>query len=340
VNAVLQVGEPPPLAVVLPFRNAAATLREAIGSLRAQTFARFECQLIDNGSTDTSIAIARATAARDPRFRVTCFDGSFVGALNRGVASSRAPLIARMDADDRAHPQRFALQMEALSADPALTLVGCLVRCFGDRPLPGGMRRYEAWLNALCEPDEIRNALFVESPLAHPSVVFRRAAFDSAGGYRDDGGPEDYDLWMRMLLAGGRARKVPRVLLEWRDSPGRLTRSDPRYAKARFFATKLRHLPAVVDRGRPLQIWGSGATARRWARELRADGYHIRRFVDWIEKRHGSTVQGIPIEPIAHLRAEDGFLLAAVGVAGARDIIVRHLTARGMRAGEHYLAVA
>jgi len=330
----------PPLSVVLPFANAAATLREAIDSLRAQTFADFECLLVANGSTDDSCALAQAVAADDARFRVVRCDGPFVGALNHGVATTRAPLIARMDADDRAYPQRFALQVEALAAEPSLSLSGCLVRCFGDRPLPGGMRRYEAWLNALCEPDEIRAALFVESPLAHPSVVFRRAAFDSAGGYRDDGGPEDYDLWMRMLLAGGRARKVPRVLLEWRDSPSRLTRSDPRYAKARFFATKLRHFPTVVGRERPLQIWGSGVTARRWARALRARGYEVRRFVDFIDKRHGSVVQGIPVEPISQLQAEDGFILAAVGVTGAREYIADHLATRGMRAGEHYLAVA
>jgi glycosyltransferase involved in cell wall biosynthesis len=329
-----------PLAVVLPFRDAGTTLGEAIDSLRAQTYARFECVLVDNASRDDSAQIAQAAAVVDARFRVSRFDGTFVGALAHGVAATRAPLIARMDADDRAHPQRFALQVEELARDPSLALVSCHVRCFGAGPVPGGMRRYEAWLNALCEPDEIRNALFVESPLAHPSVVFRRDAFIAAGGYRDDGGPEDYDLWMRMLLAGGRARKLRQVLLDWRDSPHRLTRSDPRYGKDRFFATKLRHFPSAVGRDQPLQIWGSGATARRWARALRARGYRIRRFVDFIATQHGRIVQGIPVEPVEHLRSEDGFILAAVGVAGARAVIADHLGARGLRAGEHYLAVA
>lgn len=330
----------PALSVVLPFRDAAATLLEATDSLRAQTFADFECLLVDHASRDDSPALARDVARSDARFRVVRCEGSFVDALNAGVAHGRGTLIARMDADDRAHPQRFALQVEALRADARLTVASCLVRCFGDRPLAGGMRRYEHWLNALREPEEIRAALFVESPLAHPSAVFRRDAFDAAGGYRDDGGPEDYDLWMRMLLAGGRARKVRRVLLEWRDSPERLTRNDPRYAKARFFATKVRHFPRVVPRQTPLQIWGTGPTARRWARALRTGGYVIRRFVDLIEKRHGGTVQGIPVGPVEDIDPADGFIVCAVGLRGAREIIDEHLSARGLRRGEHFLAVA
>ena len=103
------------------------------------------------------------------------------------------------------------------------------------------MRRYATWLNALCTPDAIRDALFVESPIAHPTAVITRAALDGVGGYRDTGGPEDYDLWLRLLLAGHRAAKVPEVLLSWRDSPRRLSRVDPRYHRRRFFATKVEH---------------------------------------------------------------------------------------------------
>jgi hypothetical protein len=77
--------------------------------------------------------------------------------------------------------------MQALERDAGLSVISCLVECFHATGVGGGMRRYEQWLNALCTPDAIRAALFIESPIAHPSAMIRRAALESVGGYRDTG---------------------------------------------------------------------------------------------------------------------------------------------------------
>jgi glycosyltransferase involved in cell wall biosynthesis len=330
----------PLVSVVLPFRDAAATLGAALDSIAAQTLTRLECVLVDHLSADGSSALAADYARRDRRFRVVPCAGSFVDALNLGVAAARAPLIARMDADDIAHRQRLDQQVAALAADARLQLVSCLVECFPRAALRGGMLRYEAWVNGVVSAEQIRAALFVESPLPHPSVVFRRAAFDAAGGYAETGGPEDYDLWLRMILGGARATKIPRYLLRWRDSPRRLSRVDARYAKQRFFAAKLRHFPVLLPPPTPLQLWGSGPTARRWARHLRASGYEIRRFVDIAKARVGRTVQGLTVEAPAALRREDGVVLAAVGLPGARELIETELRRRGFAPLRDYVAVA
>jgi glycosyltransferase involved in cell wall biosynthesis len=331
----------PEVTVVLPFRDAAATLPEALASLRAQTFGRFECLLIDHASTDASSAIARQVGRHDARFRILRACGTFEAALNAGIAAAAAPLVARMDADDRAHPERLARQVERLAADPRLSLVSCRVACFPRHHLRDGMRRYEAWLNRLCEPEAIRAALFVESPLPHPTVCVRRAALRAVGGYRATGDPEDYDLWMRLLLGGHRAAKLPEVLLEWRDWPGRLTRTHPRYHTQRIFALKLRHLPRVVAPGTPVQIWGAGPIGRRWAKALRVRGYPVRRFIDIDPRKLGRTAGGgVPIEPPERLERDAGFVLAAVGSPGARERIEAHLRARGLEPWDHYLAVA
>jgi glycosyltransferase involved in cell wall biosynthesis len=330
----------PLVSVVLPFRNAAATIREAVDSIRGQSLERFECILVDHRSEDASATVARGVARRDPRFRVVRADGSFVDALNRGVAEACAPLIARMDADDISLPARLERQVEALGGDPRLGLVSCLVECFATAPLAGGMKRYETWINGVTTERQIRDALFVESPLPHPSVTFRRSEFDRAGGYRDTGGPEDYDLWLRMILGGTRARKIPAALLRWRDSPTRLSRDHRRYDKRRFFETKLRHFPKAVPPTTPVQFWGTGPTARRWARNLRESGYEIRRFVDVVVERVGRTVQGLTVEPPTAIDRADGFVLAAVGLLGAREIIERDLQQRGLQPSRDYLAVA
>lgn len=326
--------------MVLPFRDAGSFLAEALASLRRQSLVDFECVLVDHDSADTSRALAEATCRIDGRFRLVTASGTFVDALNTGVRSTRAPLIARMDADDIADPRRLEMQVAAFESTPSLGVVSCLVSCFAEGHLGDGMRRYERWLNELRTPEQIRDALFIESPMAHPTVVLSRTAFDAVGGYRETGGPEDYDLWMRLLLRGYRASKVPEVLLHWRDSGCRLTRIDPRYARRRFFETKVRHFPTLLATHRPIQIWGTGPTGRKWGHALRRLGYTIRRFVDIDPGRIGRRKCGAPIEAPSQLRAEDGLVLAAVGLLGARAEIESYLRGRGMRPWKDYVAVA
>jgi glycosyltransferase involved in cell wall biosynthesis len=330
----------PQVSIVLPFRDAAATFADALRSIAAQTLADFECLLVDDGPLDGSRRLARSIAARDTRFRVLRSPGGLVPALNTGIGAARAPLVARMDADDLAHPQRLERQVQALAGDPSVSVMSCLVECFPDATAGDGMRRYVQWLNGLCTPEAIRAAAFVESPIAHPSAVIRRTALETVGGYRDDGGPEDYDLWLRLLLRGHRAGKVPAVLLLWRDTPGRLSRVDARYHRRRFFATKLTHFPAAVAPDNALQICGAGPTGRRWARALRARGYALRRFVDIDPRRWGRVIHGAPVEPPQAPRRGDGFLLAATGSPGARGTIEQWLQRCGLRPWSDYLAVA
>jgi len=328
------------VSVVLPVRDAAATIDDALHSIATQFAADFDCIVVDNGSIDSSAARAAAVAARDRRFRLIASDGNLVQALNRGVAAARSGTIARMDADDLAHPRRLERQLAALDADPTLAVVSCLVECFPVTTLRDGMRRYQRWLNGVRTPEAIRNALFVESPIVHPSAVIRRAALDAIGGYRDTGGPEDYDLWLRLVLAGHRAAKVPEVLLFWRDSPGRLSRSDARCDQRRLFAAKLAHFSMAVPSTRPLDICGAGPTGRRWARALVRRGYSIRRFIDVAPKRWGMAIDGVPVCAPATLHSHGSFVLAAAGTPGAREAIEHWLERSGLQPWRDYLAVA
>lgn len=331
---------PPRVSVVLPFRDAADTLAAALDSIAAQTLRDWECLLIDDGSTDASAELARARAAADPRWRLLDAGGGLVDALNRGIAAARAPLIARMDADDVAMPERLERQAAAFAADPALAVVSCLVEAFPAELVTDGMRRYLDWLNGLTTAAAIRDALFVESPIAHPSAMLRADAVRAIGGYRAFDGPEDYDLWLRLLLAGGRAEKVPRVLLRWRESPRRLSRVDPRCHRRRFLATKLEHLPRVLPPGTAVQIWGAGPTGRRWARALSARAYPVRRFYDIAPRRWGRAIDGVPVLRPTAPDPDGGFLLIAAGTPGAREWIEDWFSQHGLRRWDHYLAVA
>jgi len=334
----------PMVSVLLPVRDAQATLPECLASLAAQTLPDYEVVAVDDGSRDASRQILEQAARRDHRLRVlgTAAQG-LVAALNAGLALARAPLLARMDADDVAHPERLARQAERLARDPALSVLGCAVAMLGH---PGhanaGMQAYVAWQNGLVDHAAIERDLWVESPLVHPSVMLRSATLRGVGGYRDCGGPEDYELWLRGYAAGWRFAKLRETLLQWRDTPGRLTRVDPRYAPERFRAVKLGALArGPLAGGREAVLWGAGRIGKAWSRALRAAGHRVAAFVEVDPARVGGRLHDAPVVGVAGAASFRGPLhLAAVGQPGARERIRKAAGDLGFLEGRDLLAVA
>ncbi len=210
----------PAVSVLLPCRNAAPTLDEALRSIAGQSLSDFELIAIDDGSTDGTAERLTAWAVQDPRLRLLRIEArGIIAALNAGLAACQAPVIARMDADDIAEPDRLLQQLDLLRARPDLAAVGCLVAGYPPDLLAEGFRLYIEWQNRLIEPAAIAREIFIESPLVHSSMVIRREWLERVGGYQERGWAEDYDLWLRMHLAGARFAKVPAVLLALARSP-------------------------------------------------------------------------------------------------------------------------
>ncbi len=306
----------PRLSVLLPARDAAATLAVALRSVQRQRETCFECVVVDDGSRDATRAVADGFAAADRRFRVIAAPREgLVPALNRGLAACRGELVARMDADDWMHRDRLALQAEALSSDPWLTGVGCHVRIFPRAGLTEGLRAYERWLRSVRDPERVRRDAFVECPIAHPTLVLRRTAL-AALGFRDRGWPEDYDLVLRLLARGARLGVVPRRLLGWRDGPGRLSRTHPAYAQARFVACKAAFLAeGFLANAERYVLWGYGGTGRALRRALAEHGRTPSHLVELHPGRIGQRIHGAPVvapEALAALRGRP----IVVSVAG------------------------
>jgi GT2 family glycosyltransferase len=333
----------PRVAVLLPARDAAATLRAAAVSILRGRLHDLSLLVVDDGSTDATVEVAERLAARDRRVRVVRGPGEGIArALNRALGAVDAPLVARMDADDVAWPDRLALQVEALEADPSLAAVGCRVRLFPRALVRDGMRRYVAWLNGLTTPALVARDLFVEAPLVHPAALLRRAPLEAAGGWRDGPFPEDYDLWLRLAAAGGRLGNVPATLLDWRESAGRLTRTDGRYALARHMALKCAALAAGPLAGaREVARWGAGETGRAFSDALSAVGIRVATFVEVDRKKVGRTIRGAPVISYESVEAVRGLpLLVAVGAPGARDLIRAELCKRGFEELRDFRCVA
>jgi hypothetical protein len=332
----------PQVSVLLPFRDAAATLDAALESMLEEQRVPLEVLAIDDGSSDASMAIAQRWAGRDPRVRCGTARGSGIAAaLNTAAAMARGPVLARMDADDISLPGRFPRQLELLETNVSLGAVGTQVAAFSASPVGEGLLRYVRWQNELVRPEDHDRNLFVESPLCHPSTAIRREAFEAVGGYRDGPFAEDYDLWLRLRARGYRLAKVPEVLLRWRQHPCQATFRDPRYQPGCFRALKAEHLaPVLRALERPVVVWGAGPTGKRMARALEAHGVHACRFIDIDPRKVGRTARGQPIVDPSHLVRGAHTVVVAVGALGARQEIRDHLTARGFVEGQDFICTA
>jgi glycosyltransferase involved in cell wall biosynthesis len=326
-------------------RDGASTLPACLESLAAQTLSDHEVVAVDDGSRDDTARTLESWARGDRRLRVLHTPRrGLVAALNLTLAEARAPLVARMDADDVAHPERLERQAHRLEVDAAVDVLGSRVELVAAEGVPvgGGMRAYVEWLNGLLDHAAMARDRFVESPLVHPSVAMRRETLVRLGAWRDLDGPEDYDLWLRAFEAGLRFAKLGEVLLRWRDRPGRLTRTDPRYSPPRFLALKVAALgrgPLATRRG--VVIWGAGRVGKAWARALTAAGHQLAAFVEVDPRKIGERIHGAPVIAVSEAAGLRGPLhLAAVGQKGARDRIRGEARRLGLRDEEDLLAVA
>lgn len=304
-------------------RDGAPWIAAAIESALAQDCrAPFELVVVDDGSRDDTARIAARCAERDARVRVIQGAGEgLVSALNLGLDACRGEWVARLDADDLAHPSRLRLQLAAVEADDDIDVIDARVEFFASDggSVPEGMQRYADWVNRVCEPEDFARLRFREACVVHPAATFRREIVRALGGYRE-GGPEDFDLWLRMHEEGCRFRKLPQHLVRMRDHEARQTRSSPRYSRQAFVRTAL----AAMLRG-PLQkrvrycIIGGGTGGKQWQRGLEAAGRRAAAIVDVSPRRIGTTRSGVPVVAPSHLPELD-VELALVVVGGRLEV--------------------
>ncbi|HHI80270.1 MAG TPA: glycosyltransferase [Planctomycetes bacterium] len=315
----------PSLTFLLPFRNAGEHLEEALLSLQAQTLGDWACVLVDDGSEDGGYEIAQRFRKKDGRFRLLRTGGLGIArALQKGLEGIDSPLVARMDADDRAAPERLRLQLEVFrEGGDRLAVVDGACRFFRDGgEVPEGMRLYQDWVNGICEEEDFDAAFLLECPVVHPAATIRRSALLAVGGYRDGDFPEDFDLWLRLREKGFAFRKVPSCCVEMRDGLDRATRTDPRYRRGAFVRLAQDYVLRNFALERPFALWGAGRGGKPWLRQLMEAGKPPAFLVDVDPKKLGRKVHGIPVCPPEALREKaPAFCLVAVGAREAGPLI-------------------
>ena len=340
----------PRISVLMPVRDAGPYLTDALDSVLAQTEPDLELIAVDDGSSDGSRQRLEAAAAADPRVRLlktAVGSRGLLPALELGLDAVRAPLVARMDADDISEPDRLARLAAELATEPGLFAVCSRVEAFPESELGDGMRRYLDWQNSLLEPAELERDRFVESPLVHPSAMMRTEGLDRLGGWRDMGWAEDWDLWLRAMEAGFAIARVEESLYRWRLHPRRATLTDPRYSAANFLRCRVhflaRHL-GTCDRS--VWVMGAGPTGKALAKSLAGQDCRVSGFAEVDRAKIGGLVdaagQAWPVIDTASLLSMEPrpIAIAAVGQAGGRRQIRAELVSQGWIEGEDFLVAA
>lgn len=226
----------PAVSVVLPVHNGAPHVADAVRSVLAQTWRAFELVVCDDGSNDATPAILAALAAQDPRIRLARREAKsgLAASADWAVREARAPLVAIAHADDLAHPERLATQVALFGAHADCVLTGSpaeTIDWHGDEAHPANLWR-------LAFPSAF-------APMAHSSIMFRRAAYDAAGGYRSAADYwEDLDLYWRMARLG-RVLVSTRALTTYRYSRISTRQRDSSLLVERSLETMYRCADAV-----------------------------------------------------------------------------------------------
>jgi hypothetical protein len=237
----------PYISVVMSVFNGQSFLSEAIESILNQTFRDYEFVIIDDGSTDKTAEILAEYAGRDQRIRVHRHENKGRAAsLNIGIELSRAPYIARMDADDIALPDRLKDQIEYLDRHPEVGVLG------GAFDLISTNGRVLKTVRYPSDDSELRPLILVDNPICHPAAVMRKDVALASGGYRKvilDA--DDYDLWLR-ISERSKLANLGKCVLRYRIHSNQVSIRNMRSQKMCVLAARVAALQRRAGHADPL----------------------------------------------------------------------------------------
>ena len=326
----------------MPVFNAESTLRQCMDSIFSQSLQDFEVIAVNDFCSDNSVDVLRSYD--DARVRIIdSGKKGIVSALNTGLDRCSSNYVARMDADDVMHADRLQKQFDLMEADTDITLCATQAKKFPEAIIQAGYIEYMRWQNNCLTMQDIKDQIYIESPFAHPSVMFRKDRIIRSGAYRDGEFPEDYELWLRLFHDGHKMMKLDEVLLDWRESDSRLSRTSSRYSDSAF--EKLRAVYLAKDRriqGRNIVFWGAGRKTRQRAQYLIDNGIKPSAWIDIDANKIGNEYHGAKTFSPEWLLQHDEkpFVLNYVRNHGAREECRKHLDDAGYVMGQDYLDVA
>ena len=331
--------KPVEVDIILPFYRNGQTLDAAISSLIRQTYTHFKLILVANNADIESLAIAQKWSKQEQQ-RVQLIEEPRQGvahAFNSGMLEGTNPLIARMDGDDIVEPTKLEKQVNYLSEHPEIAAVATQTTFSSSIKASEGFRHFVEWQNKIISPEEHFNSRFYESPVANPTILFRRNLIDKYGLTDTTDIPEDYEIYLRWMSHGEKIAKIAEPLLTWNDHPGRLTRTHQNYSEEAFQAVRYRYLAKylnTVAQNREIVICGASRNILSKAKRLEAEGIRITAHTDVIDRKP----EGITFIPLSKaLKNKHFYFVSLIAKRHVHLEIKALFLSKGLKEGEDFI---
>jgi len=254
----------------MPVKNTELFLVKCLESIVSQTEKNWELMVVNDHSTDKSLAILEEYTKKDNRIQVYNNEGNgIIDALRLAYSKSEGEFITRMDSDDIMSLDKLeVMKTNLLKSGRGHVSIG-LVNYFSENELGSGFKNYETWLNELTSSGTNFEGIYKECVIPSPCWMVYREGFESCGAFRSNDYPEDYDLAFRFYSNGLKPIACNKVLHFWRDYSTRTSRTHIHYADNTFLEIKARYfLELEYDASKNLVVWGAGDKGKRIAKIL------------------------------------------------------------------------
>jgi len=313
------------ISIIMPVRDAMPFLVECLTSIMAQTYVNWELCVVNDHSTDDSWQLLKAWTEKDTRIKVYQNSGKgIIDALNKGYSESTGDYITRMDADDVMPVEKLEILHSILLEVGSGYVSTGKIKYIRDTELGDGFKKYEAWINELCDSQNHFTEIYKECVIPSPCWMMYRVDFDRIGGFDSPVYPEDYELCFRIYKHGMKVKSSDKVLHIWRDYDSRTSRTDPNYEDNRFLSLKTSFfLECDHDPQNKLILWGAGKKGKEIAQLLIASDTD---FI-WVtnnEKKIGRHIYNILVHSSEQMRSirnsEMQIILAVANPAEQEEI--------------------
>ena len=326
------------ISIVMSARNAAQYLKECIDSIIIQDETNWELIVINNKSSDNTRLIVEEYSRLDGRISIYNILGKgLIESLSTGYQYAKGEYVTRMDADDIMPPNKLGELKKMLIGAGHGSLATGHVRYFPKEIIGDGYKKYELWLNNLCDTKSHFQEIYKECVIPSPCWMVYKVDFDKLGAFKSCMYPEDYELAFRFYKAKLKIHASDKILHLWRDYPQRASRNQDKYSEPHFFELKLKYFFELeYDSSKDLILWGTGAKGKFLADNLQSKQIEFSWMCD-NERKHGVDIRGVIIEDFKGIKNRSNFqLIIAVAQRGSQDKIRVFLDNCGLLQNKDY----
>ena len=258
------------VSIIVPFKNPMPFFEDCLKSIINQTYVKLQILLVNDGSDDESLELAKKMSVRDSRIEILNNNGNgIIDALNTGVEVSKGKFITRMDADDIMNPEKIKILRNLLIENGYKHLsIGCVCYFSSNKKMGNGYLKYAKWLNQLTKKSENFKDIFKECTIPSSCWMMYMKDFTEINGFKDLKYPEDYDFAFRIYYNKFKLISTNEVIHNWRDHPKRTSRNSSLYGLEKFIPMKINYLIKYELEKEQLILWGAGNKGKKIAKYL------------------------------------------------------------------------